>query len=145
MILEGFCKGEKVLYVSSENSQQDLRTALTRKSLWPSRSLAEAVEVLQAEDVYLENGVFEPERVLGFWRKKLLEAKHQGFVGLRVFGEMSWILGHPNDQKALTAYEVSFGLSTQDLSIFGACMYNPTRLGYELVRKAFADHPVIHI
>ena len=144
MILEGIFKGEKTLYVLFENSQVDLIAVLKKKNGLPVNLLSKALETIRSEAVYLENGVFEPKRVLVFWEKKLLEAEHEGFSGLRIFGEMGWILDHPSCYDALLEYEASIDAFILNLSILAFCFYNSTRTGYDLVRQLLASHQVVH-
>ena len=144
MILEGIFKGEKTLYALFENPQEDLIAVLKKKNGLPVSLLSKALETIRSEAVYLENGVFEPKRVLAFWEKKLLEAKLEGFSGLRVFGEMGWILDYPGCYDALLEYEASIEAFVLNLSILVFCFYNSTRTGYGLVRRLLASHQVMH-
>ncbi len=52
---------------------------------------SDAIEVLPHANWYLQNGVFDPKRVIDGWNEKLNHALARGYDGMRVNGNEAWL------------------------------------------------------
>ncbi len=80
------------------------------------------IEILPAREWYLEDGTFNPKRVKDGWNDKLVAALGQGYEGLRVAGQISWL---PATQwKAFCDYEKALSESLTDQPMTLLCAYH---------------------
>ena len=63
------------------------------------------MEIIDASQRYTPSGKFEPDRVLDGWIRKMDQAAEEGFDGLRVTGNTSWL--KEKDWKEFTDYEAT--------------------------------------
>ncbi|MDX6385987.1 MAG: hypothetical protein QOK48_3560 [Blastocatellia bacterium] len=104
-----------------------------------SRYLAAGqIEVLNAGDWYLEDNVFNLERVASAWEARLEQALALGFNGMRVSGDTFWL--RENDWKDFRAYEKQINESISDRPMTLLCTYPLTRSGAALVLEVAKTH-----
>jgi hypothetical protein len=77
------------------------------------------IEILNGLDWYLEEDVFNSERVTGAWEAKLKRALDLGYEGMRVSGDTFWL--REKDWKDFCAYEKQLNDSFADRPITALC------------------------
>lgn len=96
------------------------------------------LEVLNAADWYVEDNVFNLERVVSAWAARLEQALARGFKGMRVSGDTFW-LGE-NDWKGFRSYEKQINESISDRPMTLLCTYPLTKSGATLVLDVAKAH-----
>lgn len=73
---------------------------------------------------YLAAGHFDPEAVLAGWHAEADRARRDGYLGLRVVGDMSWALRHIPGSERLDWYEAHVNTVISDGFVAGVCAYD---------------------
>lgn len=81
----------------------------------------ESIEIINGLDWYLEENVFNLERVMGAWDAKLKRALALGYDGMRVSGDTFWLA--ETDWKDFFAYEKQLNESITDQPMTVLCTY----------------------
>ncbi len=96
----------KVLYLCPDDDIETAMEALAELDETVTDALARGqMEVKPAVGTYLPNGAFDPERMLDCVRHEHARALAEGYAGLSLTGDMSWVFSDPLGAKALGDYE----------------------------------------
>lgn len=88
---------------------------------------AEQVRIIAADDVYLADGCFEPDRTVGIYQGEVARAARRGYPVTCVIGEMSWSLrGCPGTERLLE-YEARYAEEFDAAPAITLCLYDLER------------------
>jgi hypothetical protein len=92
---EGLVRGERCLYIADDQTALQITQALEAASVDVAHEQARgALSILTKRETYLKSGdEFDPQAMIDFLRQAEVQAIADGFSGLRVLGEMTWVLG----------------------------------------------------
>jgi sugar-specific transcriptional regulator TrmB len=120
---KGLQKGEAAIYICSEESPDEIRDAMNQFGIDVEKFEKKgALGILPYTDMYIEDGVFNLNRVMEIWEKYYNEALSKGFEGMRVTGEMSCFMEH-NLVEDLIEYEKALH-TVLDIPMMAICAYN---------------------
>jgi signal transduction histidine kinase len=86
------------------------------------RYLADSsIEIVPANDWYLQGGTFDLERVTGGWHEKLVRASARGYAGVRVTGDTAWL--EKKDWKDFCEYEEGLNEAVANQCLAVLCTY----------------------
>ncbi len=141
---QGFERGEKLLYIvdaPSPPSEALFFASDGRKTVedpWDEPR----IEISTARVTFLRTGVFDPEGMISLLQAKIEEALSEGFTGLRVCSEMSWVLRrHPGSEHMVT-FESSLDAFLRKSACLFLCQYDQRRFGPALMLYTLANHPI---
>src|SRR5437660_4956626 len=94
----GLERGEKCLYIADEDTAAAVVDALRQGGTDVDRYLGSgALTITHKQETYLQQGRFDPDRMIGFLTQATAEAGAAKFSGIRtLLGEMTWALGTSN-------------------------------------------------
>lgn len=145
-VLIGLARHEKCLYIVDENTREGLTAAF--KELGTDISGCEAsgqFVFLTKENSYLKEGLFDPERMLQLLQEAQEEALRQGYNGLRVTGEMTWVFaGLPGSEK-LAEYEAKLNRFFPQSKATAVCQYNEARFPAGILLDVIHTHPLVFL
>jgi PAS domain S-box-containing protein len=98
----------------------------------------ENIEILNWRDWYLEENVFNLERVMSAWDAKLTQALAQGYDGIRVSGDTLWLA--EKDRKDFRVYEKQVHDFITDRPMTVLCSYPLTKSGASEVLDVVQIH-----
>lgn len=113
----------------------DVRSAVTKGDL-----------ILSSERSHLNQGLFDPERMMHDLEEAMGQALRDGYSGLWATGDMTWELGGEDNFAKLLKYEwrlEEFFLTHPQLS--GICQYHADTLPREVLRKGLLVHRAIFV
>jgi hypothetical protein len=99
------------------------------------------LRVCTAEEVYLTDGRFDPARAIDVLGTYISEAVGDGYAGLRVVGDMAWVLRDPPGVPHLSWYEAQVNRLFLDGQAMAVCLYNRRLFEASLLRRAACAHP----
>jgi len=79
------------------------------------------LELLSCEDSYLRSGIFSPDEILELVAKKEQDVLKQGYSGLRLSGDVSWL--QEKDWDKWVAYEKALDKIIPDKKITALCTF----------------------
>lgn len=120
-IADGLRRGERVLYFTDRTGPEAIEAWLDPRGVDGALAIARGqLEVRPAGD-----GRFDPAEVVGGIRHAVRDARAAGFHGLRLTGEMSWILRRVPDAVGLHDYETRVASTVVDSGDLAAvCQYD---------------------
>ncbi|MDZ7262440.1 MAG: MEDS domain-containing protein, partial [candidate division KSB1 bacterium] len=140
----GLERGEQCFYITDENSEADILKALGAYGLKPQPYLKQGQLVfLTAKDAYLKNGVFDPERMIALLEQTLERALKQGYSGLRVTGEMTWVFTKLPGTERLVEYEARLNTFFPGRKVTAICQFNETRFDPKVLLNVLRTHRLV--
>ncbi|WP_137291734.1 MEDS domain-containing protein [Natronorubrum halophilum] len=137
----GLERGERCLYIADENEIEDVTAALRTAGVDVESALESgALTMHTATDSYLRNGTFDPDDMIAFLSDAIEEANDE-FDGLRITGEMTWVLGDDPSIESLVEYESKLNTLLPETNGIALCQYNRERFSPEIIRDIIKTHP----
>ena len=108
--------------VAEPLTAEDATHALERAVPGFDQYLADqSIEIVAARDWYLQDGVFDLNRVISGWNEKLARASARGYAGVRVTGDTAWL--EKKDWKDFCEYEESLNQAIAGQRLAVLCTY----------------------
>ena len=140
----GLERGEKCVYVADDNTSAEVIAHLERGGVDVKGALTTgALSVITKKDAYLKQGYFDPDWMIRFLKDSTDNAKAQGFKGLRVTGEMTWVLGAESGSERLIEYESKLNYFFPENDCLAICQYNVGRFKPEVIIDVIRTHPLV--
>ncbi len=142
-IKAGLVAGERCVYVADAKTFNAVRTALRKSGVGVEREEARGALVpLSKPDAFLETGQFDPQRMIAVLRRTEEEALALGFTGLRVVGEMTWVLGDTPGHERLLEFEALLNNVLPGSHTTALCQYATKRFSPEVLQGVLRTHPI---
>ena len=117
------------------------------------RSLGVAVEhevekgrlVLESKQDYLDNGRFNPDRMLGFLQQGYEATLAEGFTGLRAAGDVAWQVGAEKNFDEIVYYESLLDVFFLGKRMVGMCQYHRGSCPPEVLTGILNTHKIAAI
>ena len=90
-ILNGLAKNEKCIYIVDENTRFDVFDEFTKRTNKDRHADLDRIVFMTKEKAYLKDGYFDPGIMIELLREIELSALNEGYNGMRVTGEMTWV------------------------------------------------------
>ncbi len=144
-LLFGLNNNEKCIYITNENTKENIIQAFKKVDELEKYVKLKQLEFFTKEEIYLQSGHFDPERILNLLIQMEKLAIEEGYKGLRVTGEMTWILtGLPKVERILE-YEAKLNYFLQKSKCITLCQYNKTKFLPKFLLDIIYTHPKIII
>jgi hypothetical protein len=142
---EGLARGEQVVTIRDASRLNAHVDRLRSSSAIPVDEAVRGnrLRVVASEETYLQDGVFEVERMYRMIEKVLTEAPAQGFTRVRTCGEMSWALRDMPGTDELMQYESRVNQLTREHDCTLMCTYDINRFSGRAIMDVLATHPVV--
>ncbi|GEM_PF-460076 len=143
-LLQGLERGEKLVYITTTHSAETILEYLRSSGVEVEALLARGqLSFHTADETYLQDGVFDPERMLALLQKEAEQALTEGYTGLRITGEMAWVLRGEPGSGQVPAYETRVNDLTPNLPLVALCQYDRRQFGPDFLRGILWAHPFV--
>lgn len=142
-LTDGIERGERCVYVAETRAVlQRFDVALQATGLDAALLMARGalIELTHAE-AHLIGGRFDCERTLAMIDDAIRQAIADGFSGLRMCGDMSWLLLDAPGSTEVASYEARLNQVFANTRSAAMCQYNRRRLPGPLINMALTTHP----
>lgn len=141
----GVERNEKILYLVNIQSAQHLRQTLGAAGIDAGALIAKGqLNILVAKEVYLTDGVFQPEMMIEMLGKETAAALDAGYTALRVTGEMSWALeGDPGSERLVEYESLLNAFYATGAKSYSICQYDQRRFDAEMLTDVLHTHPQV--
>lgn len=140
----GLERGEKCVYVADDNTSAEVLEQMKRGGVDVARVLETgALSVITKKEAYLKRGYFDPDWMIWFLKEATDAAKAEGFTGLRVTGEMTWVLGKDPGSERLMEYEAKLNYFFPENDALAICQYNIGRFSPQIIMDVIRTHPLV--
>jgi len=142
---EGLARGEQVVTIRDATRLGGHVDRLRASGAIPVDEAVRAnrLRAVASEETYLQDGVFEVERMYRMIEKLLTEAPADGFTRVRTCGEMSWALRDMPGTDELMQYESRVNQLTQEHDCTLMCTYDVNLFSGRAVMDVLATHPMV--
>lgn len=143
-VKHGLGKGERCLYIADDLTCEQVQSALVAAGV-DVRAETERgrLMVLDRRQTYLRTGVFDPSEMLRWESDQAQQAAAEGYSGLRLAAEMTWVLGPEPGCEQFIPYEARLTQPTAGLHMIVLCQYNRHRFTASCLRDVLRTHPVV--
>ncbi len=142
---EGVKRKEKCIYIVEESDKKeiiqrlsddvDINYDLCRR--WGK------ILFFTKEEAYLKGGYFDPEKMINLLTEAEAECLMQGYNGMRVTGEMTWILTKLPGTEKLIEYEAKLNYFLHTSNTIAICKYHESRFSPEILLDVIRTHPKV--
>jgi signal transduction histidine kinase len=119
----GLARGEQTVYVGDPDSVELMRRGLREAGVDVEREEAAGRLALSSERDYLDNGHFNPDKMLSFLQRAYDAALASGASALRAAGNVAWQVGPDRDFKDVVHYEALLDIFFLGKRMVGLCCY----------------------
>ncbi len=143
---KGLKSGEKVLYIASSHGVEGV-VSLLRGELLNADVLMKKgeLEVIDSGESYTRDGLFDPDAMISLLQGELERALKDGYTGLRVTGDMSWVLRGVPGSERLFEYEAKVFNFLYGSKCVALCQYDRRRFKPGMLLDTLAAHPLVVI
>lgn len=143
-ICEGLEQLQKVLYIVDSHTAGVILDYMKKSGLSPDGYLATGqLSILTAEDSYLRDGFFDPAAMIDLLKKSEREALAEGWSGMRVTGEMTWVLRGQPGSDGLIEYEARLNDYFPASRAIGLCQYDRWCFDSRVLLDVISTHPIV--
>lgn len=137
-------RGEKLIYVRDARSEITIRDYLKKTGVDVEKCLAAGqLEITDFVRAYMYGSVFDPERMIRLVGNETEIALAQGWSGLRLTIEMTWVLSRRPGSERVVQYESISNRFYRRSRCLAMCQYDRRYLKPELLLNALSTHPVV--
>ncbi|MBL8270469.1 MEDS domain-containing protein [Steroidobacter sp.] len=139
----GIERHEKMLYMVNLQTAEQLKATLSSAGI----DVATLVDTGQlviatAKEVYLVDGVFNPEKMIQILTQETANALAAGYSALRTTGEMTWALaGDPGSERLLEYEALLNQFYASGVKSYSICQYDRRRFDADLLVDVLHTHP----
>jgi hypothetical protein len=137
-IADGLSARERCIYVGASPDELDrFRSGLRTAGIDVGETERSRALVLLTNDrVHLADGRFEIEPMLRMLNTAVEDALNDGLAGLRICGDMSWLLDTPPGAEHVAEYEAMLNQFFRNARGLGMCQYDRQRLPEGILDRA---------
>jgi putative nucleotidyltransferase with HDIG domain len=145
-IIGGIEADKKCLYILDENTRDNLINAFHEAGYSIDKALKSKQLVFYTKrETYIKDGYFEPEKMINLLTETEKQALSEGYSGVRVTGEMTWVLANLNDLGKLIEYENLLNNFIPGSKVSAICQYNEELFAESVLIDVVATHPSVII
>ncbi|SMC23002.1 MEDS: MEthanogen/methylotroph, DcmR Sensory domain [Desulfacinum hydrothermale DSM 13146] len=140
---QGLRKGERILYLVADERdilESPLDQARTDGLPLPRRH---QLATHWAPSIYIQDGAFDPDRVLSQLISFVHSSLQLGFEGVRMASDAAWLVEHPVGSHLVIDYESRLSRVIQNMPCTLLCLYPKRSLPRGLLSYVFLSHPYI--
>jgi len=142
----GLKKNQKCIYITDENSKENIINAFRINGTNLSAYLEKGQFVFfTSNDTYLKDGYFDPDRMVSLLKATEKTALKEGFAGIRVTGEMTWILSKLPGTERFMEYENKLNEFFPGSKATAICQYSESKFDNKILNEVIKAHPKVGI
>ena len=140
---QGLEQGQKVIYIVDVRTAETILGYLRDDGLEVEPFLTRGqLEILSHTATYLQEGTFDPDRMIARLRAETEQALAEGYPALRVTGEMTWALrGLPGSER-LIEYEAKLNEFLPGSQCLALCQYDRRQFDPAVLLDVLRTHPL---
>lgn len=139
---KGLEQNELCVWIASEMSREEVRESLAKEIPNIQDYLDKAqLQIFSYEDWYLPRGHFDGRRVLDTGLHKYQEALSNGYSGLRITGNVSWL--ERSDWDSFMEYENVFNSIVGNYKLLVICVYKENECTIDKISDVLDTHKCV--
>jgi signal transduction histidine kinase len=140
---QGLERHEKILYILDDHTAGQILEYLSADGIGVKQYLQRGqLSILGSAEIHRQAGGFEPERMIALLRSETDRAAAEGYIALRVSGEMSWALKGPPGSERIVEFEARLNTFFPGSKCLAICQYDRRRFDPGVLLDVLATHPL---
>lgn len=145
-ILIGLENHHRCIYIVDDRTIEEVMEAFRQVGMDIGKYAASKQFIfLTRHDAYLKGGFFDPNRMIALLKQAQKQALKDGYKGLRVTGEMTWILSKLPGVERFVEYEAKLNYFFPKSKCSAICQYNEQKFSPEVLLDVIYTHPTVII
>jgi hypothetical protein len=141
---QGLENNEKCIYVVDENTDLNVQSEFKKRGLNLDKAIkAGQFVLLTKRETYLRDGYFDPMKMIKLLKETEEQSLNEGYAGMRITGEMTWILGKIKDVAKLILYEAWLNNYFSGSHSSSICQYNENKFTTKILTGVMHTHPLL--
>jgi len=138
-------RGEKCLYIEGDADTKLLIATLKKQLDDYDRYLKNSqLHFLSKEETYALSNKFKADEMIDLIKEEADQALKEGFKGLSITGELSWVLNFENGKREIIDYEWKLNDRIfHDYPVVALCRYNIDKFEAEIIKAVIELHHYI--
>jgi PAS domain S-box-containing protein len=138
-------RNEKCLYIEGDAQTELLIEELKKQITDLDRYLANGkLQILSKEETYALSDKFEADQMIELLKEKSLKAVEEGYNGLSITGELSWVLNFKDGKEEIIAYEWKLNKKIfNKYPTIAMCRYNLNKFDNDIIKSIIELHHYI--
>ncbi|MBA3537242.1 MAG: MEDS domain-containing protein, partial [Tatlockia sp.] len=142
-VTQGLENGNRCIYVAADSEVEKTISAFADAGIdIKDGQTREALKILSKKDAYLKSGQIDAELFMDFLSKAETQALKDGFQGLWLIAEMSWVLGENIDSLHLIKLEALLNDFLINKRCVVLCQYTQDIFDLSLIHDVLLTHPL---
>ena len=134
---------ERFLYLSNDQMRRQTIAALRSAGIGPERLEAGQTVFLTERAPFCEDGLFTARAMTSYMGREIDRALADGFTGLRMTGEMTWILGNELETMRVLECESRLNESLACAPAMVLCQWDRTAFEPMIMLEVLRTHPLV--
>jgi PAS domain S-box-containing protein len=142
-IRQGLEHDEKVIYIVDARADEKVLNYLLDDEVKTESYLEKGqFIILTVDEVYMREGIFDPDNMIAFLRDQTKQALKEGYSALRVTGEMTWALKEVPGSERLIEYEAKLNKFFPSSKCLAFCQYDKRKFAPEILLDVLTTHSI---
>jgi len=143
-IIKTLKNGEKCIYIDSLNEKEALINQLSDEINLKKYINRQQLIFLEKSQAYSESGEFIPDKMIALLQKNATEAIAEGYNGIGITGELSWVLEYDDGIDRIIEYEWKLNERVfGKFPVSAICRYNMNHFSDQLLINIIQLHPYL--
>jgi HD-GYP domain-containing protein (c-di-GMP phosphodiesterase class II) len=135
-------RNERCIYITGDADTEQVLTQMKGMDL--EHLERGDLVVLNRSEAYAKEGKFNPDRMIKLIQEASDEAIADGYTGLSITGEISWVLDYDNGRELIIEYEWKLNERVfNQYPVSALCRYNMNRFTDDMIINVIQVHPFI--
>ncbi|PLX34683.1 MAG: hypothetical protein C0604_01165 [Clostridiales bacterium] len=137
-------RNERCMYVKGDTDTEKMLVKLSH--LVDSKKAIEegSLFIMDRSEAYSKDGLFMPDKMVALLQSEAKNAVIDGYSGLSVTGELSWVLDYEDGRERIIEYEWKLNDRVfDDYPVTALCRYNMNRFNPSMIKSIIELHPFI--
>ncbi|MBI9008997.1 MAG: MEDS domain-containing protein [Tenericutes bacterium] len=136
----------KFMYINGGTDANTIIESLKFNGLYYDYIESKQLLFLEKEDAYSKGGKFHPDKMKNLLIQLSKEAKEEGYDGLGISGEISWVLDYTDGFDLIYEYEWKLNSEVFDnYPVTALCRYNMDKFTDDMIINIIQLHPYLII
>lgn len=141
-IKTSLARNEKCLYIKGDLDENLLLAELKKQIPDLDSNIARGqLQFLTKDETYALSNNFKADRMITKLKKESIKALKEGYAGLSITGELSWVLNFENGKEEIIEYEWKLNQYIfDDYPLIAMCRYNLNKFDKSIIKAIIELH-----
>ena len=138
-------RDEKCIYIKGDANTELLMKELRSQITGIDEYLADGqLQILSSEETYALSNSFKAEKMISLIKKEAIKSLKEGYNGLSITGELSWVLNFEGGKEEIIEYEWKLNeLVFGKYPVLAMCRYNINKFDDSIIKAIIELHHYI--